>query len=130
MQVALEDALQLRVVLVRTEDPVLLQQARDQWGSIRQARRERDALRRRQLASETDSEAATEGSSEGGTGTGAQPPAAGRVTAGDLGTLLEQTWARIPVEPVPVLSPVSYAPVHFHVCLISFVLSWITGCKQ
>jgi hypothetical protein len=86
----------VKVVLVRTDDPVLLEQARHTWRELQQARRAHLQQPRQ------DPESKTEVTAE---------PATRGVTAKELVGLLEQSWAKLPTEPVPVLSKVcEYVP--------------------
>jgi hypothetical protein len=82
----------VKVVLVRTDDPVILEQARHTWRELQQARRAHQPQPRQD--SESNTEAAAEGPSTRG------------VTTKELVALLEQSWAKLPAEPVPVLSKV------------------------
>jgi hypothetical protein len=81
----------VKVVLVRTDDPVLLEQARHTWRELQQARRAH--LQQSRQDPESNMEATAEPSTRG-------------VTAKELVALLEKSWTKLPAEPVPVLSKV------------------------
>jgi hypothetical protein len=82
----------VKVVLVRTDDPVLLEQARHTWRELQQARRAHPQQSRQDPESNMEA-------------TAVEPVTRG-VTAKELVALLEQSWAKLPAEPVPVLSKV------------------------
>jgi hypothetical protein len=104
----------VKVVLVRTDDPVLLEQARQTWRELQQARRAHPQQPRQDPESKMDASA---------------DPVTRGVTAKELITLLEQSWAKLPTEPVPVLSKVcgyvlwSPRPRHMHFSRIWFMSS-------
>jgi hypothetical protein len=81
----------VKVVLVRTDDPVLLEQARHTWRELQQARRAH--LQQLRQDSEFKMEATADSVTRG-------------VTAKELVALLEESWTKLPTEPVPVLSKV------------------------
>lgn len=91
-----ETALQVKVVLVRPDNPVLLQQAKNTWDAIQKAREER---LRAIMRPRTDAATGAEDVARGPDGNG--------VTVGELGPLMENLWSKIPTEPAPVLSKVS-----------------------
>jgi hypothetical protein len=84
-------------VLVRSDDPVLLQQARDSWRSLTSTSRSAEKVSA-SLGAEDDADSPSISTAEVHAQQG--------LTAAELEAVLTRTWLRIPTEPVPILSKV------------------------
>lgn len=103
--------MQLKLVLVRADDPVLLQQARDSWRSL--TSRSSDTVAASLPADGADADT-------GGDSSAAEGNAGGGMTPAELDTVLTRTWLRIPTDPVPILGKVRlFSCLGLLVCLHS-----------
>jgi hypothetical protein len=90
---------QLKLVLVRADDPVLLQQARDSWRSLTSRSSET-------VAASLPADGAEADAGAGGDSSAAEMNAGGGLTPAELDAVLTRTWLRIPTDPVPILGKV------------------------